>query len=182
MPPDKDLSIRVRGQEPEDLQAVTDIMNCPGVVYGTLQLPYRSLEERRARAEPSSNVHRLVAEIDGRVVGLLGLHLEAGPRRRHVGSIGMGVHDEFQGRGVGSALMAAMIELADRWLQLRRVELTVYADNAAAIHLYEKFGFVGEGTFCEFAFRDGRYVDALAMARLRDDRSSAPAPLSPATS
>ncbi len=57
----------------------------------------------------------------------------------------MSVHDDFQNRGVGSALMAAMIELADNWLGLRRIELEVYADNAAAIHLYEKFGFVIEG-------------------------------------
>ena len=87
----------------------------------------------------------LVAEVDGRVVGNLGLHVEQG-RRRDVGSIGMSVHDAYHGRGVGTALMQAMVELADRWLMVRRIELTVYTDNAAAVHLYEKFGFVIEGT------------------------------------
>jgi putative acetyltransferase len=68
---------------------------------------------------------------------------------------------------VGSALMAAMIELADGWLGLRRLELEVWADNPAAIHLYEKFGFVVEGTGRQFGRRAGALVDAHFMARLR---------------
>jgi putative acetyltransferase len=67
---------------------------------------------------------------------------------------------------VGSALMAAMCEYADRWVGVLRLELTVYTDNAAAIALYRKFGFQVEGTLRGYALRDGRYVDALAMARL----------------
>ena len=49
---------------------------------------------------------------------------------------------------------------------LRRVELTVWTDNKAAVHLYEKFGFVVEGTARQFARRDGEFVDAYYMARL----------------
>jgi L-phenylalanine/L-methionine N-acetyltransferase len=160
--------IQVRAREPRDLEAVAEIFACPGVVAGTLQLPLRSLEEVRERfGERHPGMHSLVAELDGRVVGVLGLHVEANPRRRHCASIGMGVHDRFQGRGVGSALMAAITDLADNWLGLRRIELTVYADNAPAVHLYEKFGFAVEGTLRDFALRNGAYVDAYAMARLR---------------
>ena len=79
----------------------------------------------------------------------------------------MSVHDDYAGRGVGTALMAALTEQADRWLGLRRIELTVWTDNAAAIALYERFGFEREGLHRAFALRDGEYVDALAMARLR---------------
>ena len=152
------------------MDALNEVFNCPGVIHGTLQLPFRSVEERRQRFatfSASSDRHSLVAEVDGRVVGALGLHVEQAARRRHVGSIGMGVHDDFQGRGVGSALMAAMIELADNWLGLRRIELTVYADNPAAIHLYQKFGFVIEGTASQYAWRAGAWVDAHYMARVR---------------
>ena len=163
-------TISVRGREPHDLEAIHEIMNCPGVVRETLQLPLRSLEARREQyTQWSADANSLVAEIDGRVVGQLGLHLQATPRRRHVASFGMAVHDDFQGRGVGSALMVAMIDLADNWLNLRRIELAVYADNAPAIHLYEKFGFTIEGTQRHFAFRDGAYVDAYSMARVRDE-------------
>jgi L-phenylalanine/L-methionine N-acetyltransferase len=168
--------IVIRAQEPEDVEAIAEISNCPGVVAGTLQLPLRSVAERRQRfAQLPEGVHRLVAEVDGKVVGMLGLHTEINPRRRHCGSIGMGVHDHFQGQGVGSALLAAAIDLADNWLGLRRLELHVYVDNAAGTHLYEKFGFVVEGTARDFAFRDGVFVDALAMARLRPESGDHPA-------
>lgn len=161
-------AIIVRARESRDVEAVAEIFNCSGVIAGTLQLPLRSIEERRERfAQRAPDTHSLVAELDGRVVGSLGLHVEAVARRRHCGSIGMGVHDEFQGRGVGSALMAAMTDLADNWLGLRRIELTVYTDNTAAVHLYQKFGFVVEGTARDYAFRAGAYVDAHHMARLR---------------
>jgi putative acetyltransferase len=83
----------------------------------------------------------------------------------------MGVHDAWQGRGAGRALLAAALDMADRWLGLTRVELTVYADNLRAIGLYERFGFVREGLHRDFALRDGAYVDALAMARLTNARS-----------
>jgi len=67
---------------------------------------------------------------------------------------------------VGTALMLAAIELADKWLNLRRLELEVYTDNEAAIHIYKKFGFDIEGKQVDFAFRDGQYVDVFTMARL----------------
>lgn len=160
--------IVVRAREPRDVEAVAAVFDCSGVIAGTLQLPLRSVEERRERfAQSPPGTHSLVAAYDGRVVGTLGLHVELAPRRRHCASVGMGVHDDFQGRGVGSALLAAAIDLADNWLGLERIELTVYTDNAAAIHLYEKFGFVVEGTARRYAFRNGVYVDAHHMARLR---------------
>jgi putative acetyltransferase len=161
--------IRVRAAEPTDAEALTDLFNCPRVIAGTLQLPYRSLElSRELLAQRSPDAYYFVAEVDGRVVGNLGLRVEAPPRRRHVGSVGMAVHDDFQNQGVGSALVAAALDLADNWLGLRRIELTVYVDNPAAIRLYEKFGFTIEGTARLFALRHGEFIDAHSMARLRD--------------
>ncbi|HMR66031.1 MAG TPA: GNAT family N-acetyltransferase, partial [Anaerolineae bacterium] len=74
---------------------------------------------------------------------------------------------DWQGRGVGTALMQAAVDLADKWLNLTRLELNVFTDNALAIRLYEKFGFTIEGTQVDYAFRDGRYIDSYLMARLR---------------
>ena len=68
---------------------------------------------------------------------------------------------------IGTALMEAAVDLADNWLGLTRIELEVYTDNWAGIALYEKFGFEIEGTHRRFAFRDGEYVDAYSMARLK---------------
>ena len=91
------------------------------------------MEKRREwLSEMPEGFHHLVACVDGEVVGSLGLRaFPALWRRRHVGEIGMAVHDDWQGKGIGSALMEAALGLADNWLNLMRVELTVYADNAA---------------------------------------------------
>lgn len=159
--------IRVRSAEPSDAEAVHEIFQCPRVVANTLQVPFGSLEATRSRLQPDPHRYRLAAEIDGRVVGMLGLHLVSNPRRSDCAAIGMAVHDKFQGQGVGSALMRAMLDLADGWLGLRRIELEVYCDNTPAVHLYEKFDFHVEGTLREYARRAGELVDAYYMARLR---------------
>ena len=89
-------AILIRAQEPGDAEAIAAIFACPGVVAGTLQLPLRSVAAARERlAGASPDVHRLAAEIDGRVVGALGLHVQTNPRRRHCAAIGMAVHDGF---------------------------------------------------------------------------------------
>jgi putative acetyltransferase len=134
-----------------------------------LQLPFPAAELWRKRlAEPSEDRFSLVACVEDEVVGQLGLGTYPNsPRRRHVGHIGMAVRDDWQGKGVGTALMQAAVDLADRWLNLTRLELSVYVDNAPAIRLYEKFGFTIEGTLVQYAFRDGQYVDTYTMARLR---------------
>jgi predicted N-acetyltransferase YhbS len=79
----------------------------------------------------------------------------------------MAVHDGWHGRGVGTALIRAAVDLADNWLNLHRLELEVYTDNEPAVRLYHRHGFVIEGTLKDFAFRNGKYVDAFTMARLR---------------
>jgi putative acetyltransferase len=123
---------------------------------------------RKRLSEPPEGLYSLVACVEGEVVG--SLSLETSPARwrmRHVGSIGMAVRDDWQGKGVGTALMEAALDLADNWLNLTRIELRVYVDNTAGIALYEKFGFEVEGTHRRLAFRDGEYVDAYSMARLK---------------
>lgn len=161
-------TITIRRAEPEDYAAVQAIYAMPRAQAGTLQLPFPSLDLWRQRMQAADpNAHLLLACDGGGVVGQLGLHVASNPRRRHVGEIGMGIRDDWQGKGVGTALLGAAIDLADRWLQLRRLELQVYADNAAGIALYTRHGFVEEGRHRDYAFRDGDFVDALSLARVR---------------
>ncbi len=161
-------NITVRHTEPSDFEASYKIFTRPGVIRGTVQLPYPSAESWRKKLEnPPPDFYSLVACAEGEVVGNLGLNANSRPRRRHVGSLGMAVRDDWHGKGVGSALMTDALELADAWLNLTRLELTVYTDNVPAIRLYEKFSFVREGTHKQYAFQDGAFVDAYAMARVR---------------
>jgi putative acetyltransferase len=163
------MDITVRHSEPEDYEALHRIFSGPRAIAGTLQMPFPSAQAWHKRlSAPPEGLYSLVACVDEEVVG--SLSLENSPTRwrmRHVGSIGMAVRDDWQGRGVGTALMEAALDLADNWLNLTRVELSVYVDNAPAIALYEKFGFEVEGTHRRFAYRDGEYVDSYSMARVR---------------
>ena len=163
------VSVSVRHAEPQDAEAVHRILAGPRAAAGTLQLPLQSVEAVRNRffSEPHEGLYHLVACVDEEVVGHLGLETFTRPRRRHVGTIGMAVRDDWQGSGVGTALMEAALDLTDNWLDLTRIELSVYTDNAAGIALYEKFGFEIEGTHRRYAFRNGGYVDSYPMARIR---------------
>lgn len=161
--------IRVRAMNAADWRDLYEIWTHPGVCWGTLQTPFQSEDEIRKRVEnPPEGMVRLVAEVDGRVVGATSLHRHRSPRMQHVAGCGVSVHPDYWNRGVGSALIAAIVDLADNWLNLKRVGLEVYTDNAPAIHLYEKFGFVIEGTKRKYVFRGGEYGDTYVMARVRD--------------
>ena len=161
--------ITIRHAEPGDAEAIAKINSGPRAIWGTFQLPYPSVEFWRNRlSNRPDGLYHLVACVEDEVVGTLGLHtFPANPRRRHAAGIGMSVRDDWQGKGVGTALMRAATNLADNWLGLTRLELEVYTDNAPALALYRKFGFEVEGTHRRYAFRDGEYVDAYMMARLK---------------
>ncbi|WP_064705580.1 GNAT family N-acetyltransferase [Rhizobium bangladeshense] len=157
----------VRAVRISDAEEITDLINLPGYRVGTLRPPYQRIEDVRKNMEnPSPGALNLVVTLNGRIVGNGGLNRLSG-RRQHAASLGMGVHDDFTGRGFGRILLGAMVDAADDWLDIKRLELTVYADNEAATALYEKFGFEKEGLLRSFAYRAGRYVDAYTMARLR---------------
>jgi L-phenylalanine/L-methionine N-acetyltransferase len=179
-------ALNIRRASSQDAAAFARIMGEPQVLRDLMQLPYASEEQWRARLTemlaPGKPDLILVAERTGpdgqaMVVGHAGLNpAGAALRRRHVVSLGIAVASAAQGQGVGNALMQALCDYADRWAQVLRIELTVYADNGRAIGLYRRFGFVEEGRMRAYALRDGLYVDALAMARLHPDPPRLPAP------
>ncbi|MBC8145346.1 MAG: GNAT family N-acetyltransferase [bacterium] len=161
--------LSIRRAEPDDAEALREIYSGASTYGGTLQLPFPSIALwRKNLSEPTPGVYLLVAVVDTRVVGSISLHtFPERPRRRHAGGIGMGVHQDWQSRGVGTAMMEAIVNLADSWVNLTRLELEVFTDNERAIKLYERFGFEREGTLRSCAYRDGAFVDVYYMARLR---------------
>lgn len=167
--------LTIRLAEPDDCAALYEMFTHPKLYANTLQLPYPSREQWRQRlSAPGDGTYNLVAVVGDKVVGMFGLHtFPARPRRHHAAAVGLSVSDDWQGKGVGSALMRAGLDLADNWLGLTRLELEVYTDNESAVRLYERFGFEHEGLLRRHAYRDGRYIDAYMMARLRPPAVSA---------
>lgn len=161
-------AITIRHAGPEDAPALCEIHARPEVYCNTLQIPYPSLATWQQRlASPRPGQRHLVAILADSVVGHLSMETEQSPRRSHVATFGMSVAPDVQHQGIGQALLTAMLDICDNWLPVTRTELTVFADNHAAIGLYRKMGFEQEGIARQYALRAGILTDALFMARLR---------------
>ncbi|MGF6173035.1 GNAT family N-acetyltransferase [Ensifer sp. 4252] len=160
-------TLKIRAARIVDWEAIAALMSQPGIRSGTLRLPYSTPEQTRKWMEGLSEDNTvIVAERDGRIIGMAGLHRNKG-RRRHSAVLGISVDDDHRGEGIGKVLLTELIDAADNWLGISRIELTVFTDNEAAIALYRKTGFEPEGTHRAYALRNGVLADVLAMARIR---------------
>ncbi|WP_027166797.1 GNAT family protein [Mesorhizobium sp. WSM3224] len=118
----------------------------------------RFVEERIARGDPG-----FVAVVRGDVVGWCDITRHDRPIHAHRGALGMGIVHTYRGRGLGLRLIDATLTQA-RKAGFVRVELSVHSDNARAISLYDKVGFVREGVQRDAVYIDGEYRDAIMMA------------------
>jgi len=108
----------------------------------------------------------LVAQLDGRVVGYIRLKPPSRlPENAHVIQVqGLAVHPDARRRGVAAGLLDAAEETL-RKRGIRKLTLRVLSTNEAAIRLYERHGFVREGTLLEEFCINGRFVDDVMMAK-----------------
>ncbi len=125
------------------------------------------LDVERDRAVLIASAERgslFVAEVDGQMVGMLGMDLP----RYLVADLGMNVKDGFRGQGVGSALMVRAIEWA-REAGAHKIALQHWPHNDAAHALYVKFGFEQEGYLRrQYPRKNGEIWDAVVMGLLLD--------------
>ena len=145
------------------------LLTSPHVVRGSMRVPLSPPQQTLDRIKPRSGLYQLAADAGDGLVGFAELVTYPDePRARHCGEINMvATHAEWGGRGIGRSLVEAIVDLADNWLQLRRLGLIVFTDNAHAIRLYERLGFTVEGTMRQICFGAGDFMDAHLMARLR---------------
>jgi RimJ/RimL family protein N-acetyltransferase len=124
-------------------------------------------EEREyfTRVADSDNSLAILALVDGEIVG--GLTFDGGrrPRLRHAGEFGISVAQAYAGLGIGRAMIEYMIAWAEASGVVRKINLKVRADNAAAIRLYQRMGWATEGRTTRDTVIAGEFNDCLLMGR-----------------
>ena len=117
----------------------------------------------------SENQITLLAFLNDELAGIINITADQRPRVRHIGDIFLGIKKTFWGSGLGSILMEEAIEWAKTSGVIRRLQLTVQKRNLAAIHLYEKMGFITEGLQERGAcIERGEFLDVYLMGKLID--------------
>lgn len=163
------MNIVIRPTEVKDARGISELYSQPKAQRETLQLPLPSVELWQQRlSNIPQGVYSYVAELDGKIVGNIGFEHSQRPRTSHCASFGIGVHDDYHGMGIGSQLLETVLELADNWLNIMRIQIEVTVDNKAAIALYSKYGFEIEGEAQYSVYRDGDYVATYYMARIKN--------------
>jgi RimJ/RimL family protein N-acetyltransferase len=119
-----------------------------------------------ARLNQEDNSLFLIAEENGSIAGTLTLEGHHKARMRHVAELGVSVSEDRSGFGLGRALMEAAIAWAENCVALKKISLTVHANNRRAVDLYLKLGFVQEGVLAGALKIDGRFHDCISMGRM----------------
>ncbi len=170
-------AVRIRRALPEDAGAVLHYLRQVGgetdnLTFGGEGPGLTESEEREylARVGGSDNSLAMVATVDDAIVGSLTFDGGQRQRLRHMGEFGISVAQAYAGLGIGRALIEHMLEWAERGGVVRKINLKVRADNAGAIRLYERMGWVHEGRSTRDTLIDGRFNDCLLMGRAVDPR------------
>lgn len=166
------MKITVRPVKQEDVKHIHSFLIKDEVCSNVTLLPSMRLEEsERFIGQLSERDHYYVAEVDEscskRVVGCVSIVVHSRARQNHSASFGITVDPVYHNRGVAKVMMDKIIDLADNWLLLKRIELDVVVDNEIAINLYKKYGFVTEGIKKYAIVKDGKYADLMIMARYK---------------
>jgi RimJ/RimL family protein N-acetyltransferase len=125
-----------------------------------------SEEELVRQHHNRSNAHWLLALDGRRIIGMVQMIGGGREESAHCVRLGISVAQDWRSRGVGRELMTRAVEWGRLADGVSRIELEVFSDNARAIHLYERMGFVEEGLRRRAFVKDGREVDSLMMALL----------------
>lgn len=111
---------------------------------------------------------------DDRPIGNCGLHEVDLANGNAMLGLAIG-HPDDRGKGYGTEILRALVGFGFGQLRLERIYLDVYATNPGAQRVYERVGFVREGTLRHDVFREGHYLDVVRMAILADEWRADPA-------
>jgi RimJ/RimL family protein N-acetyltransferase len=122
------------------------------------------MEEERRWFEQGTKegMHYLVAWVDGKVAGGASIHPQH-EKRKHVADFGISLRESYRNVGLGTILIKEFIEIAKKQ-GIEILQLSVYATNQRALHVYEKCGYKECGRLTrDIKFLDGTYADRILM-------------------
>ena len=160
------METRVRPATEADLPAILAIYNeviaktTAAYVFEphTLEMRQQWFAELKAGGWPV-----IVVESEGTIVGFgcIGV-FRSKPGYKYTGEHTVHVHAEHRGKGIGGALLSALIEEAKR-LELRTLIGGIDSANAASIAFHASFGFVECARIKDVAFKFGHWLDLVFM-------------------
>jgi RimJ/RimL family protein N-acetyltransferase len=107
----------------------------------------------------------LVAEVDGKIIGILNFRLSSSIKFAHQGMFGMSIQESYANLGIGRSLITTLLEWAKEDRRVEKISLEVFSNNDRAIHLYTKMGFTVEGRRVKNAkLGPNEYVDDILMS------------------
>ncbi len=131
--------------------------------------PLAAYEKDFEKSLESKDKAEFVIEVDGKVIGDMGLH-DWRNRRAGSASFGIGILDpEYLGRGYGREAINIFLDWCFRIMNYRRIHLDTLASNERAIRCYKACGFVEEGRLRQHEYYNGAYVDVVVMGIMRDE-------------
>ena len=117
----------------------------------------------------SDNQITLLAFLNDKIAGIVNITADQRKRVRHIGDLFIVIGKKYWNNGLGSFLLEEVIEWAQASGILRRLQLTVQTRNRAAVHLYQKYGFIIEGRQERGAYiEEGEFIDVYLMGKLID--------------
>ena len=162
--------VRLRAREPEDELPAYRWANDPEVLrwLGARYPSSRAMTVERIR--DSAPRHELcVFSIDSlagqQPIGWLGLHADAVENRSASLGIALGEKDHWNG-GYGTDAMRVGCRFGFEMMNLNRIHLDVYSENAGAIRCYQKAGFIIEARMRDAMFKHGAHHDLIQMSVL----------------
>lgn len=118
------------------------------------------VKESLVRIKKKEKIH-IVACLGQRIIG--SAEIRRGEKRKHhLGEIGIAIVSSARGQGLGNKLMERLIVEGKR-LGLRMLMLHCFENNAVALALYKKFGFVECGLLPEACFYRGQFVGEVTL-------------------
>ena len=135
------------------------------LTFGPGEFGHTEPQERAFIRSCIGSRHRLfiVGLIDETIVSLLHFATGDRPRQRHTGEFGLSVRRSYWGMGIASLMLETLVGWAQQGGVVTKINLRVRSDHARAIALYERQGFVREGTLTRAVRLGGKHYDHLWM-------------------